>query len=423
MARKKRMIITGLDIGTTKVCAIIGEPDPQSRELKVLGLGSTPSKGLKRGMVIDIDDTVDSIREAVSKAEEQAEVTVKDVFIGLAGEHVTSYNTSGIVEVTNPLRGVTRTDVSRAIEKAKQLTTPFDREIIHCIPQEFICDSQAAVRNPLGMSCSRLEARMHIVTGAITAAQNLIRCVQQAGLKVKGLLLQSLASSLAILTEEEQDLGVLLIDMGGGTTDIAVFQNKCVRFSSAIPFAGDNITNDIKIGARIPPYDAENIKKKYGSALASAIDPDETVEIKSRMTNEKIEINRRFMAEIIQSRLEEIFFLAKDRLKKKELLDQIVSGAVLTGGSALLEDITDLAEKILEMPVRIGSPRGLKGISSAVASPIYATGIGLVLYGNSNNHFSRPRPKNLFTWLMGIFRHFIDWEAFEHDWTLEEEQE
>ncbi len=419
MATKKRKIITGLDIGTTKVCAIIGEPDPQTNEMKILGLGSTPSKGLKRGIVIDIDDTVETIREAINRAEEQAEVTIKDVFIGLAGEHITSHNTNGVVEITNSLHGVTRTHVLRAIEKAKQLTTPFDREIIHCIPQDFICDDQPGIRNPLGMSCSRLEARMHIVTAAITAAQNLIQCVEQSGFKVKGFLLQSLASSLAILNEEEQEMGVLLIDIGGGTTDVALFQDNAVRYSSAIPFAGDNITSDLKIGLRIPSYDAENLKKKYGCAMAAAVDPDEKVEVQLKLKNESSEISRRFVAEIIQSRLEEVFLLVRERMEKRNMLDNAVSGVVLTGGSALLEDIVPLAEKIFERPVRVGAPRGLRGISSAVASPIYATGIGLVYYGNSNAQFPRPKPRNLFTWLRDIFRKFIDWDAFEHDWSPE----
>ncbi|MCD6386301.1 cell division protein FtsA [Candidatus Sumerlaeota bacterium] len=416
MPKKKRKIITGLDIGTTKVCAIIGEPDPHTRDIKVLGLGSNPSRGLKRGMVIDIDDTVESIRQAVYKAEEQAQISIKDVFIGLSGEHISSFNSSGVVEVTNPVRGVSRTDIARAIEKAKQLTTPFDREIIHCIPQEFVCDGQSGIRNPLDISCSRLEVRMHIVTAAITSAQNIIRCVQQAGFRVRGLLLQSLASSLALLSEEEKDLGILLVDIGGGTTDIALFYDGSVRFTTAIPFGGDNITNDIKLGIRVPMYDAENLKKKYGRALASSVDPEETVEIKTRLNNNPLKINRHYLAEIIQARVEEILLLAKERLEKNGLLEHSGAGIVLTGGSALLDGIIELSEKIFELPVRLGTPRGLKGISSAVTSPIYATGIGLVIYGNSDNYFPRLRPRNLFAWLMDVFRRFIDWEVFGQSW-------
>ncbi len=416
MTKKKRKIITGLDIGTTKICAIIGEPDPATRDIKILGLGSTPSKGLKRGMVIDIDDTVDSVRQAIFKAEEQAEITVKDVFVGLSGEHITSHNTSGAIDVTNSAKGVSRTDISRAIEKAKKLTTPFDREIIHCIPQEFICDDQSGIRNPLDISCSRLEVKMHIVTAAVTSAQNLIRCVQQAGFRVKGMLLQSLASSLAVLSEEEKDLGILLIDIGGGTTDVALFCDGSVRYSTAIPFAGDNITNDIKLGLRVPIYDAENIKKKYGCALASVIDRDESFEIKTRLNNNPLKFNRGYLAEVIQSRMEEIFLLARERLEENGLLDHIVGGAVLTGGSSLMEGMTQLGEKVFEVPVHLGVPRGLKGISSAVASPIYATGIGLVMHGNSDTVFPRIRPRNLFAWLLDVFRRFIDWEVFGQNW-------
>lgn len=426
---QKRKIITGLDIGTTKICAIIGEVEPRTNVIKVLGLGTTPSKGLKRGIVIDIDDTVDSIRLAVSKAEEQAQVHVRDVFVGIAGEHISSFNTSVMVEVSNPPRGVTRADIDRVIEKAKQLTAPFDREIIHFIPQDFICDDQPGIRNPLGISCSKLEVRVHLVVAAITAAQNLTRCVQRAGLRVRGLLLQSLASSLSVLTEEEKDVGILLIDIGGGTTDIALFYNGCVRFSATVPFAGDNITIDIKRGLLLPTYDAENIKKKYGCALASTVDPEETFEIKTRLNNKLQKINRRRLTEIIQSRLEEIFLLTKEKLEKAEVpslehgqINQVISGVVLTGGSALLEGISELAERIFELPVRIGVPQGLKGISSAVASPIYATGIGLIIYGNSNQDFPLLRTRNLFTRLLEIFRKFVDWDVFGQSWPATSEQ-
>ena len=410
MRKKRQKFITGLDIGTTKICAIIGQIDDDGT-LTILGVGSNPSQGLKKGMVIDIEMTVDSIQKAVHKAQEMAGVEVKEVFVGIAGGHITSQNSKGAIEVQNPVRGVTEVDRQRVLERARQIVLPKDVEIIHAIPQEYVCDGQPGIKNPVGMSCSTLEARVHLVLAAVTSASNIVRCIHLAGLRARDILLESLASALAILSENEKDLGVLLIDIGGGTSDVAVFTGGAVKFSGVIPLGGDNITNDIAYGLKISRYDAENVKKKYSSALVEDIDADEMIDVSDVLTNTQQNASRRFLCEIAEARLEQIFMMAKQMVEASPVRNKIYAGVVLTGGTSLMHGITQLAERIFEMPVKVGVPQNLKGMSGVVSSPIYSTGIGLVLHGftaepPSSHYYSNG---NVFRKVGFALKRFIEW--------------
>lgn len=410
MRKKRPRFITGLDIGTTKICAILGQLDNDG-QLSILGVGSNPSQGLKKGMVIDIEATVDSIQKAVHKAEQMAGAEVKEVYVGIAGGHITSQNSRGVVEVQNSVRGVTELDRQRVLEKARNIAIPKDIEIIHAIPQEYVCDGQPGIKNPVGMSCSTLEARVHLVLAAVTSASNIVRCINLAGLRTCDILLESLASSLAILSENEKDLGVLLIDIGGGTSDVAVFTGGSVKFSGVIPLGGDSITNDIAYGLKISRYDAENVKKKYASSLVDTVDPDEVIDVSDVLTNTRQTASRRFLCEIAEARLEQIFMMARQMIDTSPIRNRIYAGVVLTGGTSLMHGITQLAERIFEMPCKIGLPQGLKGMSGVVSSPIYSTAIGLVLHGltsepPSAHYYSNG---NIFRKVAYSLKKFIDW--------------
>ena len=410
MRKKRHKIITGLDIGTTKICAILGQAGDDG-QLTVLGMGSNPSVGLKKGMVVDIEATVDSIQKAVHKAEQQAGVEVRDVYVGIAGGHITSQNVQATIEVQNPLRGVTELDRKRVIDKAREITKAKDIDILHTIPQEYVCDGRAGIKNPVGMSCSTLQARVHLVLAAMTSASNIIKCIKHAGLRMNDILLESLASSLAILDDNQKDLGVLLIDIGGGTSDVAVFTQGMLKFSDVIPLGGDSITNDVAYGLRISRYDAENVKKKYASALVESVDPDETIEVSEVLKDGPSLASRRFLCEIAEARLEQIFMMAKQKIDASPLRNRIGGGVVLTGGTALMHGIAELAERIFEMPTKVGAPTGLKGMSGIVSSPIYSTCVGLVLYGltaepASDQYYANG---NLFRKLAYTFKRFIDW--------------
>lgn len=410
MAKKRQKYITGLDIGTTKICAIIGQIDDDG-QLAVLGVGSNPSQGLKKGMVIDIEMTVDSIQKAVHKAREMAGVDVKEVFVGIAGGHITSQNSKGSIEVQNPVRGVTETDRQRVLERARQIVLPKDVEIIDSIPQEYVCDGQPGIKNPVGMSCATLEARVHLVLAAVTSASNIVRCINLAGLRPRDILLESLASALAILSDNEKDLGVLLIDIGGGTSDVAVFTGGAVKYSGVIPLGGDNITNDIAYGLKVSRYDAENVKKKYASALVDTVDADEVIDVSDVLTNTQQSASRRFLCEIAEARLEQIFMMTKQMIENSPVRNKIYAGVVLTGGTSLMHGITQLAERIFEMPAKVGIPQGLKGMSGVVSSPIYSTGIGLVLHGfvaePQNSHYYSNG--NVFRKVGYALKRFIEW--------------
>jgi len=403
----RTQIFTGLDVGTTKICAIIGQVDADGH-VTVLGVGSTPSLGLRRGIVIDMEETVESIRSAVRKAEEIAHVSVRDVFVGIAGGHIQSHQSVGMVEIKNPTRGITRADIRRVIDRARGLQIPVEREIIHVIPQRFLIDDGPTL-NPEGFSSNRLEAEVLIVTAAVTSAQNIVRAVAQAGYRTSAIYLEPLASALAILSEREKDIGVLMVDIGGGTSDVAIYMDGTVRFTGVVPFGGDAITEDIAKGLKISRYDAENIKKRYGHAMASKINKEEDIEVPNVLTDDPVRISRHFLCEVVQSRTEEILMMTKQMIEATPLGEKVYGGVVLTGGCALLEGIADLAEKIFDMPAKVGAPTGLGGMSGVVASPIYSTGVGLVLYGLEHQSQHRVQPTGLFADLVATFRKFIDW--------------
>jgi len=374
---KKEEFIVGLDIGTTKICAIVGAPSPKGMD--IIGIGTHPSHGLRKGVVVNIESTVQSIKRAVEEAELMAGCEITSVFTGIAGGHIKGFNSHGIVGVKS--HEVSESDMRRVIDAASAIAIPMDREVIHILPQEFIVDGQNGIRDPQGMSGVRLEVKVHIVTGAVTSAQNIIKCANRAGLEVNDIILQQLASSEAALTPEEKELGVALIDIGGGTTDIAIFHQGSIKHTSVISLAGDHVTGDIAIGLRTPIEEAEKIKKKHGCALTSLVGKDERVEVPAVGERGAKAISKYTLAEIIEPRTEEILSLAHREIINSGYESLVASGIVLTGGSALLEGVMDLAEQIFSLPVRKGSPRDVGGLTDIVANPIYTTAVGLVLYG------------------------------------------
>jgi cell division protein FtsA len=369
----------GLDIGTTKISCIIAE-QTAGGELRIVGIGNAPSEGLRRGAVVDLEKTVASIMRAVEEAERMSGTQAKGVHAGIAGDHIRSLNSRGVVAVSRKDNEIAAADVERVIEAAKAIAIPTDREIIHVIPQEFIVDDQDGIKDPVGMSGVRLEAEVHIITGAVTSARNICRAIQRAGLKVFDLTLEPLASAAAVLDEDEKDLGVVLLDLGGGTTDVAVFHEGAVRHTSIIPFGGANVTSDIAIGLRTPIDKAESIKIQFGAALASLVSGDDPVSVSGVGGRGDKEISRHVLASMIEPRMEEIFALANKEVRKNHFAPLIGGGVVLTGGTSLLPGAAELAEQVFEMPVRLGLPRGLGGLSANVCDPRYATGVGLVLH-------------------------------------------
>ena len=372
-------IVAGLDVGTTKVCCVIAKRDG-GPAVEVLGTGLAPSLGSKRGMVVNIESTVQSVVEAVREAEQMAGVEVGEVNVGIAGGHIKSMNSKGIVAISSADREITQKDIERCIEQAKAIALPVDREVLHVLPKEFAVDDQRAIRDPRGMVATRLEADVHIITGAITSAQNLVRSVNRADLKVDRLVLEPLASARAVLTPDEMELGVALVDMGGGTTDVAVFHEGSVRHTSVLAVGGDQITRDLAVGLRTPRLAAEQIKQKYALAMASLVDEDGVVEVADVGGRRARMIDRSYIAEIVQARLEEIITLLKREINESGYADHLAAGVVLTGGCANLEGIAELGEQIFNMPTRIGVPLGVTGLSDSVADPIFATGVGLILY-------------------------------------------
>lgn len=374
---KKEEFIVGLDIGTTKICAIVGVPSLKG--IDVIGIGTHPSHGLRKGVVVNIENTVQSIKKAIEDAELMAGCEITSVYTGIAGGHIRGFNSHGIVAVKS--REVTEGDIRRVIDAASAIAIPMDREVIHILPQEYIVDGQNGIKDPLGMSGVRLEVKVHIVTGAVTSAQNIIKCANRAGLEVNDIILQQLGSSEAALTPEEEELGVALIDIGGGTTDLAIFHQGSIKHTAVISLAGDHITGDIAIGLRTPIEEAEKVKKRYGCALTSLVGKEETVEVPAVGERRGKVISRQILAEIIEPRVEEILSLVQREIITSGYESLIASGIVLTGGSALLEGITDLAEQIFNLPVRRGYPREVGGLTDIVKNPIYTTAVGLVLYG------------------------------------------
>ena len=382
MAKKPdRHLIVGLDIGTSKVVALVGEIGADN-SIEIIGIGSQPSRGLKKGVVVNIESTVQSIQRAVEEAELIAGCEIHSVFAGIAGSHVRSLNSHGVVAIRD--KEVQQTDVDHVIDAAKAVAIPADQKILHVLPQEFIIDGQEGIREPVGMSGVRLETKVHIVTGADSAAQNIEKCIQRCGLAVDDIVLEQLASSYAVLTDDEKDLGVCLVDIGGGTTDIAVFSQGAIRHTAVIPIAGDQVTNDIAVSMRTPTQYAEDIKIRYACALSQLANTDESIEVPSVGDRPARRLARQTLAEIVEPRYEELFGLIREELRRSGFEEMIAAGIVLTGGSAKMEGAIELAEEIFHVPVRLGMPSGVKGLADVVTNPIHATGVGLLLYARDH---------------------------------------
>jgi len=370
-------IIVGLDIGTTKICAVVGEV--RGDVVEIIGMGSHPSDGLRKGVVINIEHTVDSIKEAIEEAETMAGCEISSVYAGIAGGHIKGFNTPGIIALKE--KEVTKRDIDRVIEAASAVAIPMDREVIHTLVQEFIVDDQDGIMDPLGMAGVRLEAKVHIVTGAVTSAQNIIKCANKAGLDVYDIVLEPLASSEAVLTKEERNLGAALIDFGGGTTDMALFSRGAIKHTSVLALGGDNLTYDIAVGLRTPKLEAEKIKIKYGCVLSSLIGRDETIEVPGVGGRKPRTLSRQILGEILEPRVEEIFSLIYSEIANSGYENLLGSGVVVTGGCAELPGISELAEQVFNAPARAGYPQGIQGLTDLVNKPMYSTGVGLVLYG------------------------------------------
>ncbi len=381
MSKAKDNLIVGLDIGTTKICCIVGHMAEDG--LEVVGIGTSPSRGMRKGVVINIESTVAAIRKAIREAELMAGCEIKSVFTGIAGGHIRGMNSQGVIAIKN--REVTSEDLQRVIDAAKAIAIPMDREVLHILPQEFIIDDQDGIREPLGMSGVRLEAKVHIVTGAVASAQNIIKSCNRAGVDVADIVLEQLASSEAVLSADEKELGVALVDIGGGTADIAIYSDGAIKHTSVLSIGGDHLTNDIAVGLRTPMAEAEKIKQAYGCCLTSMVGKDETIEVPSVGGREPRILSRQLLAEILEPRVEEMFSLINREIIKSGYDELIASGVVITGGTAILPGMPELAEQIFNLPVRRGTPVDIGGLADVVNSPIYASGVGLVKYGSMNS--------------------------------------
>lgn len=379
MAKKQeKTIITGLDIGTSKVVALVGEVTPEGT-IEIIGIGRYPSRGLKRGVVVDIEATVNSIQRAVQEAELMSGCEVRTVYTGIAGSHIRSLNSHGIVAIKD--KEVSQVDIDRVLDAAKAVAIPADQKILHVLPQEFIIDNQGNIREPVGMSGVRLEARVHIVTGAVSAAQNIAKCVRRCGLEVKDVILEQLASSHAVLTDDEKDLGVCLVDIGGGTTDIAIYYNGAIQYTGVIPIAGDQVTNDIAMALRTPTKAAEALKINEGCAIVELADPQKMIDVLSANERPGRKISAKALADVVSARYEELFILVRNEIRRSGCEDLIASGVVLTGGASKIQGALELAEQCLDMPVRHGCAVQSSGLDEAKVNPSLATGVGLLLQG------------------------------------------
>lgn len=400
MANKNGFVV-GLDVGTTKICAVVAQKESDDNDIpRVIGVGITPSYGLRKGVVVNLESTTDSIEKAIELAEDMAHVEIQSVFAGIAGGHIKSFNSRGTVPITHKDNEITNDDVNRAISMAKAISIPIDREVIHTIPQEFIVDGQGSIKDPRGMSGVRLEAEVHIVTGAITSAQNIVKCINRGGFEVEDIVLQPLASSMATLTQEEKDSGVILIDIGGGTTDVVLYLDGSVRHTYVLSLGGDHLTNDVAIGLKVPIGKAEEIKKRFGCARTEMVDEDEEFMLPGVIGRAAARMKKRQLVEFIELRMEEIFDLVKQDIERTGLGEFVSSGIVLTGGTSLLKGSIEMAEDIFGIPVRLGTPRGVTGLVEVLDSPIYSTGVGLAQYGlkyRERGNPSRFRGRNIFT--------------------------
>ncbi|MBW2037178.1 MAG: cell division protein FtsA [Deltaproteobacteria bacterium] len=398
-------LIVGLDIGTTKICAVVGEVNPDG--IDIVGIGTHSSVGLRKGVVVNIESTVDSINRAIEEAELMGGCEITSVYAGIAGGHIKGFNSHGIVAVKG--NEITQKDIDRVIDAARAVAIPPDREVIHVLPQEFIVDDQDGIQDPRGMAGVRLEAKIHIVTGAVTSAHNIIKCANRAGLDVCDIVLQSLASSEAVLNNEEKDLGVALVDFGGGTTDLAIFRGKSIKHTSVLALGGNNLTKDISVGLRTPIGEAEKIKIKYGTCLTSGIGKDETIEVPGVGGRKPRTLSRQILGEILEPRVEEIFTLINREIYRAGMEEAVTSGVVLTGGSSLLDGVVDVAESVFNLPTRIGKPMGIRGLVDVVNNPMYATAVGLVLYGarfQAKKKF-RIRDRNIFNRVMARMKRWF----------------
>jgi cell division protein FtsA len=378
MVKDNKNLIVGLDIGTSKIVAIVAEVTPEKR-LNIIGLGAQPSRGLKKGVVVNIEATMGSIQRVLEEAELMADCAITEVYTAIGGGHIRSLNSSGMVAIKE--KEVTQADIDRVVETAKAIAIPNDQEILHILPQEFIIDGQEDVREPLGMSGVRLEVKVHIVTGAVSAVENITKCVRRCGLEVRDVMLQPLASALAVLNDDEKELGVCLMDVGGGTTDLAVFTGGAIRHTAVIPIAGDQVTNDIAMTLRTPTKEAEDLKLRHGCALRQLADPNDIIEVPGVGERGPRKLSRQMLAEVIEPRIEELYTLAQAELRRSGFEELLSSGIVLTGGSALLAGMVELGEEVFHLPVRIGVPAYVGGLADVVRSPRYATAVGLLLDG------------------------------------------
>jgi len=389
MGRKEELLV-GLDLGTTKICAVVGEATADG--VDIVGVGTSPSVGLRRGVVVHIDQTVNSIKRAIRDAELMAGCEISSVFAGIAGTHVVSMNSHGVIAIKS--REVTQNDIDRVLDAARAIAMPFDRQILHVLPQQYIVDDQEGIQDPLGMSGVRLESKVHVVTGATSAVQNILRCCERAGLQVNDVVLESLASGEAVLDPEEKRLGVALVDLGGGTTDVAIFVDNAIRFTSVLALGGSNITSDISVGLRASVEEAEKVKRKYGCASTSMVNPSDMIEVASVGEQKRRQLARTILGEIIEARVEEILSLVDREITRSGYAESIAAGVVLTGGVALLPGIREVAEQVFDMPVRIGVPQGLGGLADVVQNPMYSTAAGLLLHAQRHGATNAIAPKS-----------------------------
>ncbi len=404
--KTQNQMIVGLDIGTSKIVAIVAEIDEEGN-VELIGMGSHPSQGLKKGVVINIDSTVTAIEKAVAEAERMANVKIQSVFAGIAGSHIKSLNSHGIVAIR--ANEVEPDDVERVIDAAKAVAIPADQRILHVLPQEFVIDSQDGIRQPIGMSGVRLEAKVHLVTGSISAAQNIAKCIRRCNLEVEDIILEQLASSHSVLTTDEKDLGVVIVDMGGGTTDIAVFTDGAIRHTAVIPIAGDQVTNDIAVAFRTPTQFAEQIKVKHACALRQLASPEEMIEVPGVGDRAARRLARQTLAEVVEPRYEELLGLVHTELRRSGFEEACAAGVVLTGGTSKMEGVVELAEEIFHMPVRLGVPQHVTGMAEVVRNPIHATGVGLLLFGKQSRLSPRHHESVDTQSEAGILRRMTAW--------------
>jgi cell division protein FtsA len=399
-ARDNKKLIVGLDVGTSKIAAIVAEVRPEGG-FEIIGMGSHPSRGLKKGVVVNIETTVNAIQRALEEAELMADCKIREVYTGIAGSHIRSFNSQGMVAVKD--KEVALADIERVVDTARAVQIPNDQQILHVLNQEFIIDGQEDVREPLGMSGVRLEVKVHIVTGAVSAAQNIVKCVRRCGLEVRDLVLQPLASAMAVISDDEKDLGVALVDIGGGTSDLVVFTHGAIRHTAVIPIAGDQITNDIAMALRTPTKDAEDIKERYGCALSQLADPQDMVEVPGLGEREPRQLSRKTLAEVIEPRVEELYSLVQTELRRSGYEELLSSGVVITGGSSVMQGMVELGEEIFHMPVRVGYPAYHGALAEAVRHPRHSTGVGLLLAG-----MQQLRSRELARLNAGSFRQVLE---------------